>query len=104
MALSPRLLAAGTILKFVRRGSIRAVANILRVDAEVLEMVVPDKPHFRQQPIRELRFPDRAIMGAVVRKDRVLIPTGDTILEPEDDVIIFSLHDAIPDVELFFEP
>ncbi len=104
MALSPRLLAAGTILKFVRRGSIRAVANILRVDAEVLEMVVPDKPHFRQQPIRELRFPDRAIMGAVVRKDRVLIPTGDTILEPKDDVIIFALHDAIPEVELFFEP
>jgi len=104
MALSPRLLAAGTILKFVRRGSIRAVANILRVDAEVLEMVVPDKPHFRQQPIRKLRFPDRAIMGAVVRKDRVLIPTGDTILEPKDDVIIFALHDAIPEVELFFEP
>lgn len=104
MALSPRLLAAGTILKFVRRGSILAVADLLGTDAEVLEMMVPDTPSFQQRPIKDLGFPHGAIMGAVVRNGQVLIPTGDTVLEARDDVVIFSLRDAIRDVERFFEP
>jgi trk system potassium uptake protein TrkA len=104
MALSPRLLAAGTILRFVRRGSILSVASLLGTDAEVLEMVVPDQSRFRNIPIKEMGFPNRAILGAVVRKERVLIPTGDTILEPGDDVVVFALRNAVREVEKFFEP
>ncbi|OGP49237.1 MAG: Trk system potassium transport protein TrkA [Deltaproteobacteria bacterium RBG_13_43_22] len=104
MALSPRLLAASTILKFVRRGSIVSVASLLGTDAEVLEMVVPDKARFRKRPIKELGFPHGANMGAVVRNGQVFIPTGDTVLEPGDDVVVFSLRDSVREVERFFKP
>jgi trk system potassium uptake protein TrkA len=104
VALSPRLLAASTILKFVRRGSILSVASLLGTDAEVLEMVVPDKARFRKRPIKELGFPHGANMGAVVRKGKVVIPTGETVLEPGDDVVVFSLRNSVREVERFFEP
>jgi trk system potassium uptake protein TrkA len=103
-ALSPRLLAASTILRFVRRGAILSVAELLETDAEVLEMVVPDKARFHRRVIKELEFPSGANMGAVIRDGKVLIPTGDTALIPGDAVVVFSLRETVPEVEQFFEP
>lgn len=103
VALSPRLLVASTILRFVRRGAILSVATLLGTDAEVMELVVPDKSDFRGTAIKYLDFPLGANMGAIVRSGRVIIPTGDTILQPGDDVVVFSMREAISDVERFFE-
>lgn len=103
VALSPRLAAADMILKFVRGGgSIVSVATLLGTDAEVLELKVPDLERFREVPLKSLMFPSGAIIGAVVTNRLVKIPSGETILKPEDVVIIFSSKDAIHSVESFF--
>ncbi len=103
VALSPRLLVASTIVRFVRRGAILSVATLLGTDAEVMELVVPDKSAFRGTPIKDLDFPLQANIGAVVRSGLVIIPTGDTILQPGDDVVVFCMREAVPEVEKLFE-
>lgn len=103
VALSPRLLVASTIVRFVRRGAILSVATLVGTDAEVMEFVVPDKSDFRGTPIKDLDFPLQANIGAVVRSGLVIIPTGDTILKPGDDVVVFSMREAVPEVEKLFE-
>jgi len=105
VALSPRLLAANQILRFVRRGKILAVATFLGSEAEVVEMVVPDTPDFRQgRRLQDLPFPRGAIVGAIYRAGEVLIPRGETALKPGDDLIIFAHRKALGKIEKIFAP
>jgi len=104
MALSPRLVAANMILRFVRGGGkIVSVATLLGSDAEVIELKVPDHEKFRNIPLKSLNFPMGAILGAIVRNGQVIIPSGETTLKPEDSVIIFFTKEAMLAVESFFE-
>lgn len=103
VALSPRLLAANQILRFVRRGQILSVATFLGSEAEVVEMVVPDTEFFRKGPkLQELDFPEGAIVGAVYRSGEVIIPKGATTLLPGDDLVIFAKREALPKLEKLF--
>jgi trk system potassium uptake protein TrkA len=35
----------------------------------------------------------------IVRREKVIIPSGDSVVEPGDRVIIFSVREAIPGIE-----
>ncbi len=50
------------------------------------------------KPLREVAFQD-AVIGAIVRGDDVIIPTGDDVIEVGDHVVIFALRSAIPSLE-----
>jgi trk system potassium uptake protein TrkA len=103
VALSPREVAADMILRFVRRGSILSVTTILGSDAEVVELKVPNRPKFKDAPLKSLDFPKGAIVGAIVRDSQVFIPSGETTLQPDDNLIVFFTKEAIHHVEAFFE-
>jgi len=101
VALSPRLVAANMILRFVRRGAIISVATLLGSEAEVVELVVPERWSHADKPLGSIGFPEDTNLGAVVRQGKVIIPSGDTVLETGDRLIIFSMKKAIPMVEQF---
>ena len=50
----------------------------------------------------EAHLPRGIIVGAVLRKDEVIIPKPDTIVRAKDRVVIFSTPEAIRDVEKIF--
>ena len=69
---------------------------------EVIEVDIPESPKHKQiveKPLRDLHFPDGALVGAVVRNDEVYIADGDTILRPGDRVLVVSLLGALHKVE-----
>lgn len=96
---SPRLSAIGRIMHYIRRGKILSVATLKEEDAEVIETVALDTSDIVNRPIKELKFPKGAIIGAVVRGGEVIIPGGNDIILPDDRVVIFALQSAIPKVE-----
>ncbi|MFZ5760614.1 MAG: Trk system potassium transporter TrkA [Thermodesulfobacteriota bacterium] len=101
--LSPRLVAANMILRFVRgSGNIVAVATLLGSDAEVMELHVGPEAKFIGQALKEMKFPQNAVLGAVVRKGRVIIPSGETTLEEGDNLVVFFTREALARVEEFF--
>ena len=59
--------------------------------AEVFELILPDNSRAINKQIKELHFPRGLIIGSIVRDDEILIPGGETVLLPEDHLIIFSL-------------
>ncbi|TFG36085.1 MAG: Trk system potassium transporter TrkA [Desulfobacterales bacterium] len=104
VALSPRLVAANMILRFVRGGGkIVSVATLLGSDAEVMEIQVSDKAKFQDIPLKSLKFPRNAVLGAISRKGKVIIPSGETKLKAGDNLVVFFAKDAISSVEAFFE-
>ncbi|MBN2644973.1 MAG: Trk system potassium transporter TrkA [Desulfuromonadaceae bacterium] len=100
--ISPRLSAAGAILKYVRRGSVISLATIEGSNAEVLEVEVNQgNPHV-DIPLGSLNFPKGAIIGAIVRGSTYEIATGSSVLKAGDRVVTFTLPEALARVEKFF--
>ncbi len=103
MTISPRLLAAGAILRFVRRGDVVAV-TLLESGAEMIELRVPEKSRIASQPLSEVGFPEGALVGAILRNGRVIVPSGSEMLQPGDDAVVFALPAAVDEVEHLFAP
>lgn len=99
---SPRMAAASTILKFVRRGEIISLTAVEDSDSEVLEFEIKRDSGLLHIPLSDLHFPRGAIIGAIVRGEGYEIPTGDSQLAEGDRVVIFALPDALQKVERFF--
>jgi trk system potassium uptake protein len=101
--ISPRQYTANAILKYVRRGRILSMATISETDAETLEMIAPPFSKIINTPLKKLKLPSGAIIGAIVHGQEVFIPIGDDIIQPDDRVIIFAIPSAIPSLEKLFE-
>jgi trk system potassium uptake protein TrkA len=43
-------------------------------------------------------------VGALLRNGDVVIPTGREVLRPGDDAVVFTVEDAIVEVERLFAP
>ena len=99
VVISPRQLAASMILQHVRQGRVFSVSSIGEEAAEVIEVEALETSDIVNRPLKEINFPKGAIIGAVVRDDKIIIPSGDDIILHKDRVIIFSLKKAVPLVE-----
>lgn len=100
--ISPRLAAAGAILKFVRRGDIISLTAVEGSNSEVLELEISKESGLLATPLSALHFPRGAIIGAIVRGNNYEIPTGESMLEEGDRVVVFTLPEALQKVERFF--
>jgi trk system potassium uptake protein TrkA len=96
---SPHLSAINRILQFIRKGKVLSVASFHEESAEAIEILALDTSDLVNKPLRDIKFPRGAIIGAVVKDTEIIIPTGDTVILPGDRVIIFTLTSAIPSVE-----
>ncbi|MEM9381703.1 MAG: Trk system potassium transporter TrkA [Planctomycetota bacterium] len=95
-AISPRMLVAKSIIRFVRAGSPRAIAVIGNGRAEVLELEVGIREPLK---VRRLGLPRGVVLGAIVRDGHVTIPTGDTTVRPRDTAIVFAMTEALEEAE-----
>ncbi len=96
---SSRLAAINTILQHVRRGKVLSAMALKWEEAELLEAVAMETADIVGKPLRQISFPKGALVVAIMRKDEVIIPTGDSVILPEDRIIILSARQGIPRVE-----
>lgn len=97
--LSPRLTAVSSILQFVRKGNVRSVVAFQEDEAEAMEVEAMETSSIVGAPLKDIKFPKGAIIGAVVRGGHTFIPRGTDVIEPGDRVVIFALKKAIKQVE-----
>lgn len=106
IAISPSHTVIGELLAYVRRGDVEAVHSLRRGAAEALEAIVRGDRKtckFAGRRIDEVPLPKGAQVGAIVRglhradgseagddaKPQVIIAHHDTVVMPNDHVIIF---------------
>lgn len=101
---SRHLSVVSNILRLIRRGQIVSVASLHGIDAEVIEIVAGVGANIVHKELSSFKnkFPKDAFIGAVIRRERLIIPTGRSVIQPADKVIVFSMPDAISDVEDLF--
>jgi trk system potassium uptake protein TrkA len=97
--LSPRLITADTILRYVRSGNILSLTSVAEGNIEIVETEVKKGSVFVGKMLYEVELPKKCLIGAIIRDDDVIIPSGsDRILEM-DKLIIFTLKESIKQVE-----
>jgi len=100
---NPRIITTSAILQFIRRGEIVSLTLLKEGKAEVIELMVHSNSKIINKPLRNANLPKNSIIGAVIRKDRVIIPHGDDTIQAQDKIIIFALSSAIKKIEKIFD-
>jgi trk system potassium uptake protein TrkA len=93
--LSPRLITAGSILKYVRSGNILSLTTVAEGKAEIMEAEVTDESVLIGKTLREVELPKKTLIGAIIRNNNVVIPSGEDTIANNDKLIIFTLQESI---------
>lgn len=99
---NPRILTAGVILKYIRRGDIISVTVLGEERAEMIELYAQPGSIAVNKKLKDIRFPGGCIVGAIVRGEEVIIPGGDTAILVSDRLLVFTLPRSIHKVEKLF--
>ncbi len=101
--INPRATTVSSILRHIRHGRVRGVYSVGDAEAEVIEAQVLSTSSISGKLIREIDFPEGALVGAVSKGGRIVRPTGTTRVEEGDVVVIFALAADVPAVERLFQ-
>lgn len=101
--INKKLIAASNIFRYTSGAEISAVQCLAGTDAEVLEFVVHESSKIAYRPLKNISFPDNAIVGGYVRNGAGFIANGLSKFEPGDRVVVFSQPTSIGKVADFFK-
>ncbi|RMD89068.1 MAG: Trk system potassium transporter TrkA [Alphaproteobacteria bacterium] len=101
--INPRATTVSSILRHVRPGRVRAVYSIGDAEAEVIETEVLSPSALEGKRLRDLSFPEGAIVAAVRKGGSYVRPGPEVALEAGDAVVIFTLAADAPDVQRLAE-
>jgi trk system potassium uptake protein TrkA len=96
--LSPRLITASTILRYVRRGDILSLTAIAEAKAEIIEGRIGKTSPLIGKTLDQAQ-PKASIIGAIIRGEEVIIPSGSNRVIEGDKLVIFTLKESIKEVE-----
>ncbi|NHB77439.1 Trk system potassium transporter TrkA [Rhodobacter calidifons] len=97
--INPRATTVSSILRYIRHGRVRAVYSIGDAEAELIEAQVLSTSSLAGRLIRDIEFPEGVLVGAVMKGDKVLKPTGDLRIEAGDVIALFAMAKDVPEVE-----
>jgi len=97
--INPPAITVSSILRHVRRGRVRDIHTIIEDRGEFMEVEALSSSPLVGVPLRKANLPKYSAVGAIIRHDEVIAPRGDTVIEPNDRVILFAAKQAIHDVE-----
>jgi trk system potassium uptake protein TrkA len=95
---TPQLLTA-LVEEAVSVGSLVRLLRFEGGSAHLVEVTLAEDSPSTGRAIADLEFPRDATVVAVVRNDRLVVPRGDTVLYPDDEVLILVTAEAEGDVQ-----
>ena len=101
-AISPRLLAARQIVKYVREGEVASTSVLADGRGEILEMIAAEGCRIVDKPLIDTNFPRGAMIGAVAGQSGVYVPSGSDVIRSGNTVIVFTTPQVRPQVERMF--
>ena len=101
--IDPRMNTVSSILKHVHKGTIETAYTILNGEFEVIEAEIIDSSELINKELKNSNLPDDIRIGAILRKDNIIIPTSKFIFEKKDIVVFLAKRDQLPLVERLFQ-
>lgn len=97
-ALNPRLATINAILRYIKQGKIQTVASLGENKAEAMEVIVaPDSPVIGKALRRNI-LPANVVLGGIIRDGDIVVPQGDTTLQPGDRALVVAPRELIGEI------
>jgi trk system potassium uptake protein TrkA len=100
--INKKISAASRIFRHTSNPNVTQVKYMTGTEAEVIEFNVPANSKITKGTLRSLDFPRDAIVGGGTREGLPFIATGDTILNANDKVVVFTLPSGYDALSKFF--
>ena len=100
--IDPRMTTVSSILKHVHKGTIENAYSILNGDYEVIEAEIIETSELINRELKNCNLPDEIRIGAVLRKNEIIIPRSDFVFKKDDTVVFLTKRDQLPLVESMF--
>ena len=97
--INPRATTVSSILRHIRHGRVRAIYSLGDAEAEMIEAQILSTSPMAGRQIREIEFPEGVLVGAVMKGEKVLKPTGDLRVDAGDIVALFVMASDVREVE-----
>ncbi len=97
--INPRATTVSSILRHIRHGKVRAIYSIGDAEAEVIEAQVLSTSPLAGKLVRDVEFPAGVLVGALMKGEKVVKPTGDLRIEAGDVIALFAMAGDVPEVE-----
>ena len=100
--IDPRMNTVSSILKHVHKGTIETAYSISNGEYEVIEAEIIDSSELINKELKNSNLPDNIRIGAVLRKNDIIIPSSKFIFKKKDIVVFLARRDQLPVVENLF--
>ncbi len=100
--INKKISAASRIFRHTTNPNVTQVKYMTGTDAEILEISVPAHAKITKGTLRSIDFPKDAIVGGGTRDGEPFIATGDTIINANDKVVVFTLPSAYEKLSKYF--
>ena len=101
ISISTQVAALNEIKSNLCGSNIGILATVEQGKGEVLTIILSDK--FKNIKIMDLKLPVKGIVGIVQRRNRIIIPNGNTQIMGGDNLIIFTLSENAPVIREYFK-
>ena len=68
----------------------------------MMEFVATKKTRLIGNPLAKVKLPKETLIGAIIRGEQLIIPRGNTRIQADDHVVIFSTLSVFSEVQKLF--
>ncbi len=102
IALSDKIAALNEVKSIVLGSKVDILATVEQGKGEIIEIAVNDS-RFNNIRIMDLHLPVKAVISIIQRRNKIIIPKGDTSVKSGDVLIIFTTGENAPQLKEFFK-
>ena len=99
ITIDPKLITISKILEKVRGGLIRSDYTIAEGFGEVIEAEILPNSTLVNKNINQIELPKSIRIGAILRKEDIIIPNSETVFLENDDVVFFAESKSVKKLE-----
>ena len=100
--IDPRMNTVSSILKHVHKGTIENAYTVSNGEYEVIDAEIIETSELINKELKNSNLPEEIKIGAILRKDKVIIPRSNFIFQKDDRVVLLAKKDSISIVENIF--
>ena len=89
-------------MQHIRRGRIKGVFSLSDGQAELIDAIALETSPLVGKPLRDAVLPDGVMIGAVFRGDEVIMPSGESVIDAGDRVVLMAMREDVKAVEQMF--
>jgi len=100
--ISKQMLTVNAIMQFIQHRQVAAIASVPGIEGQLIEYIAGRGSRITQKALQDVRFPRSAVIGAVLRDGKLLVPDGALRVEAGDRAVVFTLPEAVRDLDRLF--